>query len=162
MQFRYHIVGFSGLHTTVSGNSYKGAIKVGTNSSTVRSFVGGIVAAHTINQTSATSQKNGSFTFEGNVAEADITCGANANSTYAGMILGGVDNVSTKDGSTFTKKSDVTVTYDDVNVNKVKSGCKLDGVAVTAETYLSLVMGSYNDAERFNLIENNRATVIFE
>lgn len=156
------IVGFSGLHTTVSGNSYKGAIKVGTNSSTVRSFVGGIVAAHTINQTSGTSPKNGSFTFEGNVAEADITCGANANSTYAGMILGGVDNVSTKEGSTFTKKSDVTVTYDDVNVNKVKSGCKLDGVAVTAETYLSLVMGSYNDAERFNLIENNRATVIFE
>ena len=156
------IVGFSGLHTTVSGNSYKGAIKVGTNSSTVRSFVGGIVAAHTINQTSGTSQKNGSFTFEGNVVEADITCGANANSTYAGMILGGVDNVSTKDGSTFTKKSDVTVTYDDVNVNKVKSGCKLDGVAVTAETYLSLVMGSYNDAERFNLIEANRDSVLFE
>ena len=156
------IVGFSGLHTTVSGNSYKGAIKVGTNSSTLRSFVGGIVAVHTINQTSATSQKNGSFTFAGNVAEADITCGANANSTYAGMILGGVDNVSTKEGSTFTKKSDVTLTYDDVNVNKVKNGCKLDGVAVTAETYLSLVMGSYLDAERFNLIENNRNSVLFE
>lgn len=154
------IVGFSGLHTTISGNSYKGAIKVGTNSSTVRSFVGGIVAAHTINQTSGTSQKNGSFTFEGNVVEADITCGANANSTYAGLILGGVDNLSTR--TEFSKLSDLTVTYDVVNVNKIKNGCKLDGVAVTAETYLPLVMGSYLDETRFKLVENNRATVIFE
>jgi len=156
------IVGFSGLHTEVTGNSYKGAIKVGTNSSTVRSYVAGIVAAHTINQTSASSQKNGSFAFSGNVAEADITCGAGSNSTYAGMILGGVDNVSTRDGSYFTKKSVITVAYDDVKVNKVKNGCKLDGAAVTAENYLSLVMGSYLDETRFTLTEEGRDSVVFE
>jgi hypothetical protein len=154
------IVGFSGLCIEATGNSYKGAIKVGTNSSTVRSYVGGIIAAHTINQTSGTSQKNGSFTFAGNVVEADIACGAGSNSTYAGLILGGVDNVSTR--TDFSKISELTVTYDSVNKNKVKSGSVIDGASVAADNYLSLVMGSYLDETRFTLKEYDRDSVIFE
>jgi hypothetical protein len=154
------IVGFSGLCIEATGNSYKGAIKVGVNSSTVRSYVGGIIAAHTINQTSGTSQKNGSFTFAGNVVEADIACGAGSNSTYAGLILGGVDNVSTR--TDFSKISELTVTYDSVNKNKVKSGSVIDGASVAADNYLSLVMGSYLDETRFTLKEYDRDSVIFE
>lgn len=155
------IVGFSGLHTEVSGNSYTGKITVGANDATKRSFVGGIVGVYAVNQTNATSQKNGTFALGGNSAKAEIVCGAkDANNNFAGMILGGVDNVSTR--TSFTKLSDLTVNFDSKNANKVKSGCKLDDTEVTSANYSDYVMGSYNDAARFNLIVNNSNSVLFE
>mgnify|MGYP003299329976 CR=1 FL=1 len=154
------IVGFSGLHTEVSGNSYEGTITAGNNTSeTIRGFVGGIVGVEAVNQTSASSQKNGVFNFSANKSKAVIDCGTGS---YAGMLLGGVDNVSTKDGSYFTKKSELTVNYDTESTNKVLSGSELNGAAVTVDNYISLVMGAYSDAERFSLVENGRNSVVFE
>lgn len=150
------IVGFSGLHTTVDGNSFTGEISVGANSSTVRSFVGGIVGVYAINQTSATGTKNGSFTLSKNTSSVVIT----TEDSYAGLLVGGVDNLSTRES--FTNLSTLTVIYDSENPNIIKRGSKINDVTMTSSKYLDYVMGNYFGVDRFNLIYQDRESILLE
>ncbi|MBO5235206.1 MAG: hypothetical protein J6B27_05805 [Alistipes sp.] len=144
------IVGHTGVHVDISGNSYTGAISVGAGDASKLSNVGGIVGTLAISQTGSTLQ-NATFALGSNTVDSDITCTTTSN---AGLLVGAVINLGTK----YT--SELELEFDG---DTVKNGCSINGTAITADNYKNYLLSSYDGSATYaSLTITGKDSVVFE
>ncbi|MBR2400764.1 MAG: hypothetical protein IKB03_03270 [Tidjanibacter sp.] len=149
------LIGHSGVHTDISGNSYKGTITVGANDASKLSNVGGLVGGLIISQTSATSTMNAEFALSGNSVEAEITY--DAATGYAGLLVGSVANIASR--TSFTNYSQISLSYDG---DIIKNGCKLNDTAISADNYKNYLLSGYDYSGRYEMTVEGADSVVFE
>ena len=113
------ILGYSGLHDNLTGNSYTGTITVGANADGTLSAVGGIVGGLYSYASSTSTINNATWNFGGNTVDVTINQTAGTN-VYNAALIGLVDNIL-KSTLTSNKVSNLTCVFDTVNANKIKS-----------------------------------------
>ena len=148
------IVGHTGVHVDISGNSYTGAISVGAGDASKLSNVGGVVGTLVISQTSATSTQNAAFSLSKNIVDADITC---PQTSYAGLLVGAINNIASR--TEYTNYSKLELEFDG---DTVKNGCSINGTAIAADNYKNYLMSSYDYTGRYELTVSGNDSVVFE
>ncbi len=149
------LVGHSGQHTTISGNSYKGNITVGNSTNDV-SFTGGLFGAMVLSGTSTnTNLTYYNYTLQENEVDCVIS-----SSGYCAALIGGQYNSTT---STVRTAPIFKYIYNEDKPNKVLSGTTINSVAITADNLSTFVRSSYADDTRFTVTEEGLpAGVVFE
>lgn len=143
------IVGYTGVHVNVEDNSYTGTITAAAGGASKLNNIGGIVGTYVIKQTGS-SKQNAAFALDGNSVQATIACDA---TSYAGLLVGAVNNSGTKN------TSELTLEFG--SGNKVKSS-SINGTAITAGNYKDYLMSSYDGSSLYTLTVTGQDDVVFE